>query len=126
MSRPVDLPPDTPGPFSVLRFCNVIADWHTGLQTLTDWAPFPYVDRDDTLLCTVQDGDTLFTLAARAYAPLGPEVAPRLAAVLAVFQPEPIDDMSIQLERGRVLYLPSLDVLETEIFSAARRADYEG
>jgi hypothetical protein len=126
MTRPRDLPPTTPGRFSVHRYCNVITDFATGLQTLSDWAPYPYEERSDTRLYTVQDGDSLYTIAARAYAVLGSDVAPRLAKVIAVFQPDPIDDITIGLERGRLLHIPSLDMVETEIFSAARRADYEG
>ncbi len=126
MTRPRDLPPTTPGRLSVHRFCNVITDFATGLQTLSAWEPFPYEDRPETTLYTVQDGDTLYTIAARAYAVLGSDVAPRLADVIAVFQPEPINDITIRLERGRLLHIPSLDMLETEIFSSTRRADYEG
>ena len=125
MTRPVDLPPATPGAFSVIHFCDVIVDAHTGIRTVSEWEPFSYVERADTTLYTVCDGDTLYNIAARAYAALGSDVAPRLAKVIAVFQPEPIDDMTIALERGRVLHVPSLDVVETEVFGAARRADYE-
>lgn len=126
MTRPRDIPPATPGRFSVNRFCTVITDAFTGLQTLSDWEPFAYEERLDTMLYTVQDGDTLYTIAARAYRVLGSDVAPRLAKVIAVFQPEPINDITIRLERGRELHIPSLDMVETEIFSPARRADYEG
>ncbi len=126
MTRPLDLPPDTPGAFSVIRFCDVIVDAHTGIRTVSEWEPFGYLERADTTEYTVSDSDTLYNIAARAYAVLGSDVAPRLAKVIAVFQPEPIDDLTIALDRGRVLHIPSLDIVETEVFGASRRADYEG
>lgn len=91
-----------------------------GLLYLTEREPFRY---DKTLpgirRHRVATGDTLQVLAYR-YFPgltisggLGPE---HLWWVIADFQPVPIQDPTVDLEVGRVLYIPSVSVVRRRIF----------
>jgi hypothetical protein len=69
----------------------------------------------------VKEGDTLFSLAGRYFAPL-----PRPAGlwwVIADFQPDPIHDPTLALEVGRVLVVPSVRTVVEEVFSEKRRQE---
>ena len=114
---------ETPGRRSVYRFCTAQTDPVTGRRFLTQPSPYPYRVLSDTTLHTVGDGDTLITIAARAYASLPNPT--RLWKVIGLFQPEPIHDPTIALDPGRVIHVPSQSTLDEEIFVEARRADYE-
>lgn len=114
---------DTPGRRSVYRFCTAQEDPTTGRRFLSQPSPFGYRELDDTRTHTVGEGDTLFTLAARYYP--GVPNASRLYRVIGLFQPEPIHDPSLRIETGRVLFIPSLRTVDEEVFTEARRADYE-
>ncbi len=86
---------------------------------LTERVRYGYVAHTDNIAHTVVEGDTLFTIAAKYFAPL-----PRPAGlfwILADFQPNPIHDPTIALTPGSVMVIPSLRVVQTEIFSEARR-----
>jgi hypothetical protein len=81
--------------------------------------PFRFAVFEDNREHAVRQGDTLFTLAGRYFAPL-----PRACGlwwVIADFQPEPIHDPTLVLEPGRVLIIPSLRTLTEEVFSERRR-----
>jgi hypothetical protein len=88
---------------------------------LTERVPFRFRPLADTKQYTVKQGDSLFTIAARSY-----EGLPRPAGlwwVLADFQPEPIVDPTIALPAGLVLYVPSLRVVQEQVFNDARRSE---
>lgn len=77
--------------------------------------PFRYRAFDDTVTHTVNEGDSLFTLAGHYYAPM-----PRACGywwAIADFQPEPIIDGTLALPLGSQIYVPSARVLVTLILA---------
>jgi hypothetical protein len=92
-----------------------------GRLSLTERVPFRFRVLSDTRQHVVSDGETLWGLAARLYAGL-----PRPAGlwwVIADFQPEPIVDPTIALSAGQILHLPSLRVVQEQVFSEKRRQE---
>ena len=86
---------------------------------LTEREPYRFREHTDTRVHIVAQGDMLFGLAGRYFAPL-----PRACGfwwVLADFQPDPIVDPTLELEVGRRLLVPSLRVLTDVILSEQRR-----
>ena len=86
---------------------------------LTEREPYRFREHTDTRVQVVAQGDTLFDLAGRYFAPL-----PRACGfwwVLADFQPDPILDPTLELAAGRRLFVPSLRVLTDVILSEQRR-----
>jgi hypothetical protein len=86
---------------------------------LTEREPYRFKVHNDTRVHVVAQGDTLFELAGRYYAPL-----PRACGfwwVLADLQPDPIVDPTLELDVGRRLFVPSLRVLTDVILSEWRR-----
>jgi hypothetical protein len=73
--------------------------------------PFRYQERDDNLTYTARRGDRLEHIATVFYRD------PQLFWVLADFQPNPILNPLLPLEPGRVIYGPSVEVLEREILN---------
>jgi len=109
-----------PRRFSRHSFCAAALD-EAGRLLLTDREPFRFRDRSDTRQHVVAQGDSLFGLAGRYFAPL-----PRPAGlwwVIADFQPEPIFDPTLALELGRVIFIPSVRVVTEEVFSETRRSE---
>ena len=83
--------------------------------------PFRYRDLPDNREHIVREGDTLWNIAARFYRGL-----PRPAGlwwIIADFQSDPIHDPTVALTPGRVLSIPSLSTVQTEIFSESRRGE---
>ena len=92
-----------------------------GRLFLTEREPFRFRSLPDNRQHVVKEGDTLFSLAGRYFAPL-----PRPAGlwwVIADFQPDPVHDPTVALEPGRVLVVPSIRTVQEEIFSETRRAE---
>ena len=86
------------------------------------------VERDligaDNRQHVVKEGETLFSLAGRYFAPL-----PRPAGlwwVIADFQPDPVQDPTLSLDVGRVVVVPSLRTVTELIFSETRRREASG
>jgi hypothetical protein len=101
-------------------FCTAVRD-DAGRLMLTEREPFGYVALPDNRTHTVVQGDTLFALAGRYFAPL-----PRACGywwAIADFQPPDgaIVDPTLQLEVGRVVLVPSLRVLTDIILGESRR-----
>lgn len=109
-----------PRRFSRYSFCSAVLDDQERLF-LTDREPFRYRPLPDNRQHVVKEGDTLFSLAGRYFAPL-----PRPAGlwwVIADFQPEPVHDPTLALELGRVVVVPSIRTITEEAFSEKRRAE---
>jgi hypothetical protein len=99
-------------------FCRGVRD-EAGALHLTDREPYRYAAHTDNILHTVVEGDTLFNLAGRYFAPL-----PRACGfwwAIADFQPEPIIDPTLRLDLGRVLHIMSLRVLCDIVLGEGRR-----
>ena len=109
-----------PRQLSRFAFCTAFLDDRERL-VLSEREPFRFRARPDNRQHVVQQGDTLFSLAGRYFAPL-----PRSAGlwwVIADFQPEPVHDPTLALELGRVLFIPSLRVITEEVFAETRRQE---
>lgn len=92
-----------------------------GRLLLTEREPYRFREHADTRVHVVAQGDTLFGLAGRYFAPL-----PRACGfwwVIADFQPDPIIDPTLELAMGRRLFVPSLRVLTDVILAEARRRE---
>ena len=108
------------GPRALSRYLITTASRDdAGRLVLSDREPFRFQELPDTRTHVVALGDTLFQLAGRYYQKL-----PRgcgLWWVIADFQPDPIVDPTLELELGRVLFVPSVRTLTDLVFSEARR-----
>lgn len=86
----------------------------SGKLFLTQRKPFRF---DKSLKGTkthvVAEGDTLWNLAYRYFKPV--KNAEHLWWVIAEFQPTPIRDLTLDLDVGRVLYIPTLRVVQERI-----------
>ncbi len=90
-----------------------------GRLFLTEREPYGFQEHTDNRVHLVAQGDTLFSLAGRYFAPL-----PRACGfwgVIADFQPDPIIDPTLELEIGRRVFIPSLRVLTDVILGEERR-----
>lgn len=87
----------------------------SGSLVLTDREPFSF---DPNLPNTIQhfvgEGEDLWSIAYRYFQPI--QNAEHLWWIIADFQPNPIQDPTIDLETGRMLYIPSIDVVKQRIF----------
>ncbi|MEO7729593.1 MAG: LysM domain-containing protein [Kofleriaceae bacterium] len=109
-----------PRRFSRFAFSAAVLDAGERLL-LTEREPFRFRPLPDTRQHVVQQGDTLFSVAGRYFAPL-----PRGAGlwwVVADFQPDPIHDPTLALDLGRVLFVPSVRVVTEEVFAEERRRE---
>ena len=89
-----------------------------GRSILTEREPFRYRPLPDSRVHLVVEGDTLFDLAGRYFAPL-----PRACGywwAIADFQPDPIIDPTVQLEVGRRIVIPATRVLTDQILAEPR------
>jgi hypothetical protein len=101
-------------------FCSGIAD-DAGRRLLTEREPYRYRVLSDNRAHRVVEGDTLFALAGRYFAPL-----PRACGfwwVIADFQPDPILDPTLALTVGGTIVIPSTRVLTDAILAEARRRE---
>jgi nucleoid-associated protein YgaU len=88
---------------------------------LTEREPYLFKAFSDNRQHTVQEGDTLWTLAARYLSPI--EGAANLWWIIADFQPDPIHDPTIALTPGSVLVIPSVRTVIESVFSENRRLE---
>lgn len=92
-----------------------------GRRMLTEREPFRYRPLADSRAHRVVEGDTLFDLAGRYFAPL-----PRACGywwAIADFQPDPLVDPTLALAVGTTLVIPSCRVLTDVILSESRRRE---
>ena len=73
--------------------------------------PVRFQERDDNLTFTARKGDRLDHIAVVFYRD------PKLFWVLADYQPNPIMNPMLPLEKGRIIYGPSLERLQQEILN---------
>jgi hypothetical protein len=109
-----------PRRFSRFSFSAALLDDDERL-VLTEREPFRFRAFPDNRQHVVQQGETLFSLAGRYFAPL-----PRASGlwwVIADFQPDPVHDPTLSLDLGRVLFIPSVRVVTEEVFAEARRQE---
>ena len=92
-----------------------------GILYLTEREPYRFCAQPDTRLHTVVQGDTLFNLAGRYFAPLARACGFWWA--IADFQPDPIVDPTLELDSGRTLFIPAVRVLTDVILGEARRRE---
>jgi len=112
-----------PRRFSRYTFCQAVLDDEERLF-LTDREPYRFRALPDNRQHVVKEGETLFSLAGRYFAPL-----PRPAGlwwVIADFQPDPVQDPTLSLDVGRVVVVPSLRTVTELIFSETRRREASG
>jgi hypothetical protein len=99
------------------RYINCQVIQHSDMtRELTTRTPFRFANLPGNRTHVVSEGDSLWYLASVYFAPL-----PRSAGywwAIADFQPEPITDPTIELEVGRVIYIPSSETLENRILRA--------
>lgn len=110
-----------PGEFSRYLFCWGLKNAQDNVQ-LSEREPFSYRDLPDNRYYTVAEGDSLFSIAERAF-PAFPRPC-GLFWVIADFQPTPILDASAALETGTELVIPSETAVRTMIFSEERRKEF--
>lgn len=109
-----------PRQYSRYTYSTIVTD-ADGKLFLTERIPFRFRPLQDTTQYVAKDGDSLHALAAREYAGL-----PRPAGlwwVIADFQPEPIFDGTVQLAAGQVIYIPSLRVVQEQVFNNRRKTE---
>ena len=97
---------------AMLRVENLVVEFPVGRTGLK-------VNAVSNISLDVKEGETLYSLAGRYFAPL-----PRPAGlwwIIADFQPDPIHDPTLALDVGRALVVPSVRVVTEEILSEQRR-----
>ena len=90
-----------------------------GVLHLTEREPYRFRAHTDNRVHVVVQGDSLWGLAGRYFAPL-----PRACGfwwAIADYQPDPIVDPTLELEPGRRLFIPSLRVLTDVILGEVGR-----
>lgn len=97
---------------------SVALEDELGRLHLAGREPYRFTPQADTRVHRVVEGDTLFSLAGHYFEPL-----PRACGywwAIADFQPEPIQDPTLELEVGTVLQIPSLRLVTDVILADPR------
>ena len=103
-------------------FSSIYVD-DDGRLFLEDRVPFRFRVYGDTVSHVVREGHTLFNLAGKYYRLI--DRAAGLWWVIADFQPIPIQDPTIRLVPGSVLYVPSVRAVARVILSDQRLRESE-
>lgn len=106
-----------PSRYSRDRFCVGLLDDDSTLY-LSDPEPFRYQDRADNIEHPVSDGESWESIALATYG------RAEIGWVIADYQPEPVDDMTVPPTPGATLVLPSPRVVEEEVLSVERREEH--
>lgn len=89
---------------------------------LADRVPLRFIDLPDNRKHTVKEGDSLFNIAGRYFAPVNRPAG--FFWVVADFQPDPIIDPTLKLDSRRVLIVPSIRTLIEIVLNEDRREDF--
>ncbi len=89
---------------------------------LSERVPFRFIELPDNRKHTVKEGDDLFNIAGRYFAPLNRPAG--FFWAVADFQPDPIIDPTLKITFGRILFVPSIRTLVESILSEDRREDF--
>lgn len=106
--------------YSRYTYSKGILDENKNLY-LTRAKKFTYRERSGTIRHKINLGDTLFSLADKYYSALYRPAA--FWWLIADFQPDPIHDPTISLQEGSILLIPSLRLVEEEVFNIARESE---
>lgn len=101
-------------------FCEMWSDSQSRLF-LDARRPYRYRAFTDNLIHTVEQGETIWTIAGKHFRPH--ERAAGLWWVVADFQPLPIHDPTIRLTPGMQLVLPSLRTVVEIILNENRQVE---
>lgn len=104
-------------------FCTGQLDANGNLF-ISERVPFRFIELDDTTEYTANAGDTWASLAFAYYGSIE-DAASLLWNVIPDFQPVPIVDPTINIVPGAIIYIPSLQTVETLIFAESRRKDFQ-
>jgi hypothetical protein len=110
------VPPRVNSRYSLVVGVTRLSD---GLTFLLDREPFRFADRADNRRVVVKGGDTLQSLAVEHFKPVAE--AAELWWVIADYQPDPIEDPTLDLDEGRILFIPSVEYVLSQAFSDASR-----
>jgi hypothetical protein len=88
---------------------------------LTDRIAFGFTELPDNRRVVAQQGDTVFSLAAKYFKGLDRPAG--FWWVIADFQPQPIHDPTIQLAAGQIIVIPSIRTIIERIFNEDRRRE---
>lgn len=89
---------------------------------LTEPEPFRYRAFDDNRVLRATQGDTPFSVAARAYKDEVDRPS-MLYWAICDFQPEPIVDPTLEFEQGQVVVIPSFRTIVEHVTSESRREE---
>lgn len=89
---------------------------------LADRVPLRFANLSDNRKHTVKEGDDLFNIAGRYFAPMDRPAG--FFWVVADFQPDPIIDPTLKLDAARVLIVPSIRTLIEIVLNEDRREDF--
>lgn len=86
-----------------------------GTMFLAEREPFRFDPKlKGTKRYTFKKGDSLYTIAYRSFQPI--PNAEHLWWIICEFQPDPILDPTLAIDIGRVLFIPSVKVVQEKVF----------
>ncbi len=107
----------------VTRHSLYVNSWEVedddGFRYTTEVEPYPYEKLPDNIEHICVEGDTWHSIASKYWSPI-PQ-AGTYSRAIADFQPDPILDPFIKLQRGQKIIVPSRITFESKILDPERR-----